>query len=143
MKCCLRLWLFVAVPSRVKVNYHILFLTGHHLLAGERAPTCTCTYSPVPLKYTYGQTIREKVCRFHTRRMMLHVLDFVVSRRLTEAHSFPITVRVTHTYFILERKKESRRKKNPENNNKRSCRISAWIQRAWLALSLHNTSSRT
>lgn len=36
---------WVAVPSRIKVNYHILFLTGHHLLAGQRARTRTHAYS--------------------------------------------------------------------------------------------------
>lgn len=69
--------------------------------------------------------------------------SWFVPRHLTEAHSFPITVLVNHTYFILERKKKAKKKKKKENNNKRSCRISARIQRAWLALSLHNTSSRT
>lgn len=130
----------VAVPSRIKVNYHILFLTGHHhLLAGQHARTHTYSHTSSQVR-----TRSEKTVSVSYKEVRLHMLGWVVPRHLTEAHSFPITLLVNHTHFIPERKKKAKKHNTKnENNNKRSCRISARIQRAWLALSLHNTSSRT
>lgn len=73
MKCCLRPLALVAVPSRIKVNYHILFLTGHHLLAGEHTRTHTYTHT-LPLKDTYSQTIQENCVSVSYVEVMLHVL---------------------------------------------------------------------
>lgn len=49
---------------------------------------------------------------------MLHALVLVVPRHLTEAHSFPITVLVNHTYFILERKKKANKKQKTKKKLK-------------------------
>lgn len=57
--------------------------------------------------------MRENCGSVSYEEALLHVLVLVVPRHLSEApHSFPITVLVNHTYFILERKKKPKKKNN-------------------------------
>lgn len=123
----------VAAPSRIKVNYHILFQTDR-----TPPPSKRTHIDCEPHEHTdHQRKLRESLSYEDAIERLLVFIILIIRPRPPILFLFTLTTAAQYYNRVQSHTFRSWEKSNC------SPRISAWIQCAWLALSHHNTSTET